>query len=339
MSINRRNLLLGGAAACLSLAAFGKTSPSFAITPIRLQLSWVSNVQYAGDWIAIENGFMEKHGVSINLIPGGPNAAPSMVALAAGGADIAYGNWFQFLDAIAQGNDFVAFAASFPRNPLGLLSLAKKPILKPQDLVGARILAQAPNDKTAIEATLALAGLPNEWTWVPTGFSPEPLLAGDGDAFTAFSTNQPITLEKMGLVAGTDFHFVSFDDLGYRQYGSMITTTRSFLDSNRSAVIGYVRALIQGWEENEKDPTVAARLTIDKFGVDLGLDLDQQIRQNELQIPLTRYIEDGIPRLALDRGVIEGPMYTAARVTGRTNLPEVDKAFDFDVVREAHEGL
>ena len=214
----------------------------------------------------------------------------------------------------------------------------RKPILESKDIVGAKILAEAPNDKTAIDATLALAGLPNDWTWVPTGFSPEPLLAGDGDAFTAFSTNQPITLEKMGLKPGDDFHFVFFDDLGFRTYGSIIVTTRSFLENNREAVVGYMRGLIDGWAMNKEDPTVAPRLVVEKYGADLGLDLDQQIRQNELQIPLTQYAEPDKLPLSLDRELIEGRMYTAARATGRTNLPDLTKIADFDVVKEAYEG-
>lgn len=336
--ISRRSVLKGAAAAGLAMPLLPGRTFAQELRKVRLQLSWVSNVQYAGDWIAIENDLMAKHGVEIDWQPGGPNAPASLVTLAAGGADITYSNWFQFLDAVAQGNDFVMIGASFPRSPHGLISLAKKPVLEAKDLVGAKILAQAPNDKTAIDATLALAGLPDEWTWVPTGFSPEPLLAGDGDAFTAFSTNQPITLEKMGLKLGEDFHFVFFDDLGFRAYGSIIVTTRSFLDSNREAVVGYIRGLIDGWGINKDDPTIAPRLVVEKYGADLGLDLDQQIRQNELQIPLTHYEDEDKLPLSLDRELIESRMYPAAEATGRTNLPDVSAIADFDVVKEAYEG-
>lgn len=306
---------------------------------VRVQLSWISNVQYAGDWIALDNGFMEEAGIDVEVLPGGPNAVASPVMLAAGNAEIGYTTWFPFLDAIAEGNDLVLIAATFPRNPLGLISLADNPVLTPEDLVGARVLAQAENDRMAVEATLALNDLPNDWEWVPTGFSPEPLLAGDGDAFTAFSTNQPITLEQMGLTEGEDFHFVSFDELGFRTYGASIVTTRQYLDSNRDNVVAYLSGLIAGWEKNEEDLTVAPRLVVEEYGADLGLELDQQVRQNELQMPLTRYAEGDQPRLALDRDIIVGPMYDAARATGRTDLPDIDEVADFDVVHEAHARL
>jgi ABC-type nitrate/sulfonate/bicarbonate transport system substrate-binding protein len=230
-------------------------------------------------------------------------------------------------------------AAVFPQNPLGIISLPRKPIRTPQDLVGARILAQGPNEKTAIDATLALNNLPVRWTQVPAGFSPEPLLAGDGDGYTAFSTNQTITLERMGMVRGRDFFFASFDELGFRSYGAVMSATRPYLEQNRPAVVAFLRGLIQGWNENEREPPAyAAELAVRKYGRDFGLDLRQQTRQNELQIPLAKHA-DGKPRLSLEKALIEGPLYAAARATGRTNLPDPDRLCDFEVVAEAHRGL
>ncbi len=137
----------------------------------------------------------------------------------------------------------------------------------------------------------------------------------------------------------TDFFFASFDEMGFRTYGAVLTTTRAYLRTNRSNVVAYVRALLKAWEENEKDPAYAAGLAVKKYGADFGLELKQQIRQNELQIPLTHYEESGKLRLALDRAVMTGPMYAAARATGRTKLPDVDAIADFDVVPQAHKGL
>ncbi|HVM10858.1 MAG TPA: ABC transporter substrate-binding protein [Actinomycetota bacterium] len=335
----RRDFLKLAAASGVAAPLFGRELLAQTRPKVRVQIGWIPNVQYAGEWIALDRGLLTAQGIDVEWYPGGPNALPAPVMLAAGRADLGYSTWFPFIDAVAQGNDLVMIAAVFPKNPLGIISLAKKPIREPKDLVGARILAQGPNEKTAIEATLSLAGLPVQWTQVPAGFSPEPLLAGDGDGYTAFGTNQTITLERMGLVRGKDFHFVSFDELGFRTYGAVLMTTRRYLDANRPQVVAYVRGIIKGWEQNEADPKVAAELAVKKYGADFGLDLPQQIRQNELQIPLTRYEGAPRPRLALDREVIEGPMFRAARATGRTKLPDVDRAVDFSLVPEAHRGL
>jgi ABC-type nitrate/sulfonate/bicarbonate transport system substrate-binding protein len=330
MRFNRRDIL--GSAVGL---AFWRPTLAAAATKLRVQTGWIPNVQYAGEWLADSKGYFAKAGLDVQFIPGGPNAVPVPVILAAGNIELGYTNWFQFLDAVMKGNDFVMVAADLPKNPLGIISLAKKPILKPQDIVGSRMLVQGPNEETAINATLALAGLPKQWKEIRAGFSPEPLLAGDGDGYTAFAVNQTITLEQMGMKKDKDFFFVSFDDLGFRSYGAILATTRAFLTANRSAVVAYVGALIKGWQENEKDPTVAAHLAVEKYGADFGLDLKQQIRQNELQIPYTKYDEPGHLPLSLDRKAMVGPMYAAARATGRENLPAVDKIADFTIVEDA----
>jgi ABC-type nitrate/sulfonate/bicarbonate transport system substrate-binding protein len=334
MTLTRRHLLAAGAA---TLAAPG-VSRAQAPARLRLQLGWIANVQYAGEWVSLERGHFARHGSQLEWFPGGPNALPAPVVLAAGRADLGYTAWFPLLDAVARGNDLVMIAAVFPQNPLGIISLPRKPIHGPADLVGARILAQGPNEKTAIDATLAMNNLPVRWTQVPAGFSPEPLLAGEGDGYTAFSTNQTITLERMGMRRGRDFFFTSFDEMGFRSYGAVLATTRPYLERNRPQVVAFLRGLIQGWNENEADPAYAARLTVEKYGRDFGLDLRQQTRQNELQIPLAKHA-DGKPRLSLEKALIEGPLYAAARATGRTNLPDPDRLCDFGVVAEAHQGL
>jgi ABC-type nitrate/sulfonate/bicarbonate transport system substrate-binding protein len=312
---------------------------SQAKTKLRVQTGWIPNVQYAGEWIADSKGYFGQEGLEISFIPGGPNAVPVPVVLAAGNIELGYTNWFPFLDAVIKGNDFVLLAADLPRNPLGIISLAKRPIHKPQDIVGTRILVQGPTEQTAIDATLALAGLPKQWTPLRAGFSPEPLIAGDGDGYTAFGVNQTITLEQMGMKPDKDFFFVSFDDLGFRSYGAILATTRTYLADNRPTVLAYLRALIRGWRENEKDPSVAAHLAVEKYGADFGLDLRQQIRQSELQIPYTKYDGSGHEQLSLDRQIMLEKMYPAAHATGRTNLPDIDRIADFSLVPEATKSL
>jgi len=337
MAINRRELLKSTAGA-VPLVLVPRQLQAQDGLNLRLQLGWIANVEYAGVWLALERGYFRANGINLQYAAGGPNSPPSPVVVSSGNADVGYVNWLPFLDAIGRGNDFVMIGATFPVSPLGIISLAKKPIRTPADLVDAKILAQGPNEKTAIDATLALAGLPVRWTMVPAGFSPEPLLAGDAQGYTAFGTNQVITLERMGLTNGKDFFFASFDALGFRSYASTFFTPRNFLDRNRPQLVRFLAALIHGWLDNERDPTVAPKLVIDTFGKDYGLDLLQQNRQNELQIPIVRA---AAPRhlMTLDRDVIAGPMMAAARATGRSNLPDIAAIIDFKLAEEANELL
>ena len=337
--MQRRHFLQGTAMA----AATGLATPAVRAQakPIKVALGWINNVEYAGVWMALENGYFKEEGLDVKTLPGGPNAPPPPVTVASGGAEIGYGVWLPYLDAIARGNDFVLVAGTFPVSPLGILSLPAKPILKAADIVGKKILAQGPNERTAIDATLALNNLPKQWEFVPAGFSPEPLLAKAGDGYTAFGTNQAVTLEvKMGMVRGKDFFFTSFDSMGYRYYTNLVFVKREYLAANRPIVVGYLKGLTRGWMENAKDPAVAAKLVVDKYGADLGLDLKQQTRQNELQYAMLKSpTKPDLPLLSLDRDAIAGPMMAAAKASGRENLPDVDKICDFAVMQEVHASI
>ena len=130
-------------------------------------MSWIPNVEYGGVWIAMEKGYFADEGLSIKHFPGGPNAPKPPVTLAAGKIDIGYGSWYSFLDAVSRGNDFVLIAATFAVSPLGILSLGDNPIRKPADIIGKKILAQGATERKAIEATLILNNLPNNWKAVP----------------------------------------------------------------------------------------------------------------------------------------------------------------------------
>src|SRR5579883_644728 len=336
--MQRRHFLQAGMAAAGALAAPAVQAQA---KPVRVAIGWINNVEYAGVWMGLEKGYFKAEGLDVTTLPGGPNAPQPPVTVASGKAEIGYGNWLPYLDAISRGNDFVLVAGTFPVSPLGILSLPGKPILKAADIVGKKILAQGPNERTAIDATLALNHLPKQWEFVPAGFSPEPLLAKAGDGYTAFGTNQAVTLEvKMGMVRGKDFFFTSFDSMGYRYYTNLVFVKRDYLAANRPIVVGYLKGLTRGWMENARDPAVAAKLVVDKYGADLGLDLKQQTRQNQLQIEMLKNPDKPtLPFLVLDKETLAGPMYAAAKASGRENLPPIDKLCDYSVMEEVHAAL
>lgn len=318
--ISRRGFIEGSAAVAAATLMGARASFAQDQVTVAMALGWVPNAQYAGHWVAMENGYFQEEGINPETIPGGPNAPSPLITLAAGNAQIGHANWLPLLEARAQGNDFKMIAANFPVSPLSFLSLAERPIQKPEDLSGARILGQKPSDKQIIETIFTAHGLPIDYEFVPAGFSPEPLLAGDGDAFMCFSTNQPITLEQMGLVQGEDFFVTSLHSMGYVQPGAAFAVDAGYAERNRALLVAYLRAELRGWQANEVDPEIGARLAVEKYGVDLGLDLAQQIRQNELQIPLTRG-EDGRLFWVAEHQVT-GPMYSIAQQMGVTDLPE-----------------
>jgi len=329
---NRRAVLIGAGA---GLLATGLPRAGFAQdkTTITTAFGWISNVEYGGFWTAIEQGYFAEEGIEPKYLSGGPQAPDTLVSLAADNSQVSTANWLPILDAIEQGNDFVILGAIWQRSPAAMLSLAAKPLKEPKDLVGSRILAQNQADSVIIDAILSKAGLPLEYEIIPTGFSPEPLLAGDGDFYFAFATNQPITLEKLGLAEGKDFHVTLLDDLGYQVKQGLIVAKKSWVAENRDAVVKYLRAYVRGWQYAIDNPTYAPQIVIDKYGADLGLDIAQQQRQMELQIPLIKPAE-GTELFMFDPAVIDGIMREVAVTAGRQVPPTADLV-DLSPLQEA----
>ena len=54
---------------------------------VTLQLKWVTQAQFAGYYVALDQGFYEEEGLNVTIKPGGPDIAPPQV-IAGGGADV-----------------------------------------------------------------------------------------------------------------------------------------------------------------------------------------------------------------------------------------------------------
>lgn len=347
---NRRRLLRTAAAAGLGLAAgptllaacgSGGSAPSgaAAATPVKVALGWITNVEFAGFWVADDRGYYKDEGLDVTFVTGGPNAPDPTATLAAGGADIAIPVAMQaYLAAIGAGNDFVAYATMFQNAPSALLSLARKPIRTAKDLVGAKVLGQQ-GVQPYIDAAMKLGGVPPTYQFIPVGYEPSPLLDGQGDVYTCFATNQPITLEGKGMKEGTDFFVTTYESLGLPQYASFLCSKRTWLAANRDTAVKFMRATVRGWQDNAKDPSVAAKLAVDKYGADLGLDLTQQIRENQLQIGFTDSdLTKSAGLMRIDPVRLAGPMYTALKAAGVSSLPDVPKIVDTTVLDAVFQG-
>ncbi|MBP8297377.1 MAG: ABC transporter substrate-binding protein [Burkholderiales bacterium] len=304
---------------------------------INTALSWIPNHQFAGMWVALEKGWFEEAGVKVNWRPGGPNTPNPVERVASG--EIGFGqqsNPRPVLEAIVKGNDFVIVGSRFQRQPGGLLSLKKSPILEAKDIVGKRIIAPNPTDVRTIETALKASKLSTTFQYVPGGSDPQGLLDGQGDGMVAFATNQTVGLEAKGLVKDKDFFHRTWDELGLPGYNNFLFGTRRWVGENRDALVRYLRAEIRGWVDNEKTPAYAAKLAVEKYGVDFGLNIRQETRSNELQLPFLRSPDtaaNGLFWVSRDR--LGGPMYDALRAGGVERLPDVDKILDMSLLREA----
>src|SRR5690606_1253518 len=102
-------------------------------------------------------------------------------------------------------------------SPLGFMWLPDSGISGIEDLVGRRIGAPQGNERF-IDAVMQVNGIEPDYTFVPMGFDPQPLVDGEMDAMTVFVTNQPITLALQGI----ENESVTLAEWGLPQYADVM---------------------------------------------------------------------------------------------------------------------
>ena len=331
-TITRRSVLAGGTALAVA-APFVKAKAADAAVTFRTGFLSAVDAPWGAHWTATDKKFFEAENIAEEINPGGPNAPPTLTALSAGRFDIAIGNWFGVVDAVAKNNDFVIIASNYPKNPAGLMSLPKAPIRNAADIVDKRILLQFTYYSETIDGILKYNKQPTRYTPRPTGFSADTLLNGDGEGYFSYVDRSPIILEMRGMKPGEDFFVTTFTSMGYDLPDGLYTVKRETLEKNRPAVVRYLRALLRGVAVNDKDPDYLTDIITKKYLAERALDPKVQKRQAEIYKSLSR-VDGGKGPLWFSPQQIDR-MYEFAAISGRTNIPDRSKIIDLGPLEEA----
>ncbi|MFC4587299.1 ABC transporter substrate-binding protein [Sphaerisporangium corydalis] len=296
---------------------------------VRTQLSWLKTVTFAGLYIAEEQGYFKKEGLSAPLLAGGPNIPDAVSVVTAGGADVALVDFGALIKARQSEADLVAIGAVFQESPGGFVSLAAKPVRTAKDLVGKRI-GLSPGAEVLVEAILKVNKLPVRYERVPVGAGTTALTKGDCDVMACYVTAQPLALEQQGA----DVVSVTQGQLGLPDYALVMAVRRADLKADRARFVGYLRAVVRGYQQDLKDPALGTRLTVEKYGKDLGLDPKASMRENQVQAALIRG-DQGDKLCAIDPARLGGPVYAGLKARGIGTLPPVADVLDTTVLEEA----
>lgn len=247
-----------------------------------VNLSWIKNAEFAGEYFADAQGYYTEAGFdSVNLISGGPSGASTESMVLAGSALVGTSSPLGVAPPIAEeGAPLKIIGTTYQKNPFTIISLGDDPIETPEDLVGRSIGVQSGVNETLFDALLEVNGIdPGEVEKVPVQYDPQPLVNGEVDGFFGYSTNEAITLE----LAGEDVVGLPFADHGLPFVAESFVTTQDAIDNDREALKAFLEATIRGWKDAVADPEESARLAVDEYGADLGLDTAKETRQAQIQ--------------------------------------------------------
>jgi ABC-type nitrate/sulfonate/bicarbonate transport system substrate-binding protein len=247
-----------------------------------MQAAWVNDAEFIGYFIAIRNGYYQAQSLEMHYLPGGPDVIPES-SLLAGRAPVALTVPDTTIRAITtQGARFKIIGAQFQKTPIGVVSLASRPVPNVKALEG-KILAVPPVNLAQVAGMLRLNGIARTAVRiVPYHFDPTPLIKGEVDATVDFVTDVPYTV---GLAGKKAISFLLYD-YGVTVYADTVTVTEDFLAANGPLLVRWLRASRQGWAENFKEPAKYPQLLKDSWLSGTGRSTANDIYTNTADQPL-----------------------------------------------------
>lgn len=279
LTLNRRTFL-ASATAATALPLLPRRA--LAATPLAMQAAWINDAEFAGYFLAMDQGYYAAEGLDLAYLPGGPDVIPEST-IVAGRADLALTTPDTTIKAIAeQGARFKIIGAQYQKNPIGIVSLARNPITSPADMVG-KTIAVPPVNTISVEAVLAMNGIDRaSVNIVPYAYDPTPLIRGEIDASLDFTTNVPYTIKTLGEEASS---FLLFD-FGYTIYNDTVVVTEETLAAKRAELVAWLRASRKGWVENLADPAAWPPKWETTHFAGTGRSIDNEVFFNTAQKPL-----------------------------------------------------
>ncbi|MEU7630516.1 ABC transporter substrate-binding protein [Nocardia sp. NPDC049220] len=345
-NLNRRSFLhfsaltsaaLGGAgvlAACGNEpggSSGGSTPDGSRYGTVAVQLSWLKNIEFAGEYFADTRGYFKDAGFgSVDLVAGGAASTSVEAGLDTGKVWIGLSAPQTTAPAILEGLPAKIIGTTYQKNPFAIVSSAAKPIKTPADMKGRTIGVQDTN-QLIFHALLAANGMTSsDVTIVPAQFDPTPLASGEVDGWVSFVTNEPITLADKGF-QNTHFLFADFD---LPLVAETFTVVQSTIDTERDKLKAFLAAEIKGWKDAVADPVESARLAAEVYGKDQKLDPVEQAKearaQNDLVVSADT-VANGL--LTMTDTLIEQNI--AALRTAGIDI-KAEQLFDLSVLRELY---
>ena len=276
MTSNRRSFLQ-------TAAVMGAVSPmavwSQTAAKLTLQAAWVNDAEFMGYFIAMDNGYYKAEGLELKYLSGGPDVIPE-ASLLSKKADVALTTVETAIKAITdQKAPLVIIGAQYQKNPVGIVSLASKPLKTPQDLIG-KTIAVPPVNRLTVEAMLKLNGIDkSKVKIVPYAYDPTPLIKGEIDGSLDFTTNVPFTIKSLGKDAASfllaDFKLPLFNDV--------LVVTKDTLKTRRKDIVAFMRASRKGWDENFKDTAAYPPKFKDTWFKGTGRSVENELYFNQAQ--------------------------------------------------------
>ncbi len=246
-------------------------------------LDWAIYGRHAPYFVALEKGFFEEEGLSVEIVRG-YGSADTIQKVATGVVDVGFGDISTLIIAKAKDPKFNAkmVAMIYARAPFAVFALKKSGIDEPKDLEGKTLSAAGPGDINYVlfPYFAKVAGIdPNtiEWKFVKPEVKVQLLVNEEVDAITEFAMQKPVVDKAAASKGGAVM--ILWADYGVNIYSNGIVFREDFIKEHPEVVKGFVRAVIKGFLYTFEHPDEAVDILLKRFPT-----LDRDVARAEIDI-------------------------------------------------------
>jgi len=243
------------------------TSGAYAADDVTLQLKWVTQAQFAGYYVALENGYYDDEDLNVTIKPGGPDVAPVQV-LMGGGADVMIDWMPSALAAREQGAPVVNIAQPFKSSGMMLTCRKDTGITSPADFPGKTLGVWFFGNEYPFLSWMSTLGVGTDGgdgvTVLKQGFNVDPILQGQADCVSTMTYNEYWQIIDAGLSEDDLVNF-KYEDQGVAtlEDGLYVKEDRLSDPAFVDQMARFVRASMKGWKWAEENPEDAAIIVLE----------------------------------------------------------------------------
>ena len=250
------------------------------LTPIKLQLQWVAQSQFAGYFAAVDLGFYEDAGLDVTILEGAVEIVPQQV-VASGGAEFGLAWVPKVLESNQQGVNLVNIAQVFQRSGTLEVSFVDTGIESVDDFRGMRIGTWGFGNEHELFAAMRAADIDPEnsddVTVVQQPFDMSLLLSGELDAAEAMTYNEyaqvleAVNPDTGELYQPEDLNVINFNDVGTAMLQDHVFVNAEWLaeEGNEDIAVSFLKASFRGWIHCRDNPEECVGVVLDN-GSTLG---------------------------------------------------------------------
>ncbi|MCE7982100.1 MAG: ABC transporter substrate-binding protein [Caldilinea sp. CFX5] len=238
--------------------AAGEEPATAELTPVRLQLQWVTQSQFAGYYAALAQGFYADEGLDVTILEGAVEIVPQQV-VASGEAEFGIAWVPKMLASREAGADLVNIAQVFQRSGTLQVAWADSGLAAVEDWAGKRVGTWGFGNEWEVFAALRQAGIEpddaSQVTIVQQPFDMSLLLNREIDLAQAMTYNEYAQLleatnpDTGELYQPEDFTVFNYNDVGTAMLQDHVFARESWLaeEGNEDIAVRFLRASFKGW--------------------------------------------------------------------------------------------